>query len=371
MPVIASPPALPSHSRRLFATVLALALAACAERRRRASFPYRAAGGGQGRRHDLHRHRRGDRRLLPRGRRDLPDGQQEPQPARHDLRHREHRGLDRQPRGVARRRVRPRASSRATGSSMPMRAMARSRPRARYRDLRAVLSLHSEPFTVVARADSRDRARRRPQGQAGQHRQPGSGQRATTEAVMAANGWTMADFAVASELPAEEQAAALASGRVDAIVFTVGHPSSEIYDAAELTQRGSSRSPVRRSTACSPSIPILRQRRFPGGFYRGNDGAIPTFGVRATLVTTADTPDEVVYLVVKSVFEKSRGVRAPAPGARPARPARDGARGADRPAPSRRRTLLPRGRADVIHEDDASIGFTRSRPRRAIEVVQV
>ena len=41
----------------------------------------------------------------------------------------------------------------------------------------------------------------------------------------------------------------------------------------------------------------------PGGLYRGNDEPTPTFGVRATLVTTAATPDDVVYLVVKSVFE--------------------------------------------------------------------
>jgi NMT1-like family len=41
----------------------------------------------------------------------------------------------------------------------------------------------------------------------------------------------------------------------------------------------------------------------PGGLYRGNDGPTPSFDVRAILVTTAATPDDVVYLVVKSVFE--------------------------------------------------------------------
>jgi hypothetical protein len=56
---------------------------------------------------------------------------------------------------------------------------------------------------------------------------PGAGQRATTEAVMAANGWTMTDFAQVSELPSDEQAAALAADRVDAVVFTLG--PGEIY----------------------------------------------------------------------------------------------------------------------------------------------
>jgi TRAP transporter TAXI family solute receptor len=171
------------------------------------------------------------------------------------------------------------------------------------RDLRAVLSLHPEPFTVVARADSGIARVADLKGKRVNIGNPGSGQRATTEALMAATGWTMADFAQASELPAEEQAAALAAGRVDAIIFTVGHPSGEIYDATKSTA-------ARIVPITGPTVdrlladhPYFAQATIPGGIYRGNDRPTPTFGVRATLVTTAGTPDEVVYLVVKSVFE--------------------------------------------------------------------
>jgi TRAP transporter TAXI family solute receptor len=172
-----------------------------------------------------------------------------------------------------------------------------------YRDLRAVFSLHAEPFTVVARADSGITSVADLRGKRVNVGNPGSGQRATTEAVMAANGWTMADFAQASELPSDQQAGALASGRVDAIVFTVGHPSGEIYDATESTS-------ARLVPITGPAVdsliadnPYYAQAVILGGFYRGNDSPTPTFGVRATLVTTATTPDDVVYLVVKSVFE--------------------------------------------------------------------
>jgi uncharacterized protein len=54
---------------------------------------------------------------------------------------------------------------------------------------------------------------------------PGSGQRATMDVVMDAMGWTMDDFAQASELPPAEQAQALCDNNVDAMVYTVGHPS--------------------------------------------------------------------------------------------------------------------------------------------------
>jgi uncharacterized protein len=172
-----------------------------------------------------------------------------------------------------------------------------------YRDLRAVFSLHAEPFTVVARADSGIATVADLRGKRVNIGNPGSGQRATTEAVMAANDWTMADFAQASELPSDEQAAALASGRVDAIVFTVGHPSGEIYDATQSTS-------ARLVPITGPAVdrliadnPYYAKAVIPGGLYRGNDSPTPTFGVRATLVTTAATPDDVVYLVVKSVIE--------------------------------------------------------------------
>ncbi len=120
---------------------------------------------------------------------------------------------------------------------------------------------------------------------------------------MAANGWTMTDFAQVSELPSGEQAAALAADRVDAIVFTVGHPNGGIYDATKSTA-------AHLVPITGPAVdrliadnPYYAKAMIPGGLYRGNDGPTPTFGVRATLVTTATTPDDVVYLMVKSVFE--------------------------------------------------------------------
>ena len=216
-----------------------------------------------------------------------------------------------------------------------------------YPDLRAVLSLHAEPFTLVARDDSGIRAAADLRGKRVNIGNPGSGQRATTEAVMAANGWTTADFALASELPSDQQAAALAGGRVDAIVFTVGHPSGEIYDAAELT-------PARLVPITGPAVdrlladyPYYAKATIPGGLYRGNDGPTPTFGVRATLVTTAAMPDDQVYLVVKSVFENLEELKGHHP-ALANLDRREMARAAlTAPLHPGRRALLPRSRADV------------------------
>ena len=48
--------------------------------------------------------------------------------------------------------------------------------------------------------------------------------------------------------------------------------------------------------------PYYRAAKIPAGMYN-NDADIDTFGVGATFVSSADVPEEVVYVVVKAVFE--------------------------------------------------------------------
>jgi len=49
--------------------------------------------------------------------------------------------------------------------------------------------------------------------------------------------------------------------------------------------------------------PYYRVAMIPGGMYRGSDAETTTFGVGATFVSSADVSDEVVYTVVKAVFD--------------------------------------------------------------------
>ncbi|SEH77863.1 TAXI family TRAP transporter solute-binding subunit [Paracoccus alkenifer] len=170
-------------------------------------------------------------------------------------------------------------------------------------NLRSVFALHPEPFTVVARADSGIRNFEDLKGKRVNVGNPGSGQRDTMEVLMATLGWTMGDFSLVSELQAGEQSQALCDNNIDAMIYTVGHPSGSIQEA---------------TTACDSVVvnvtgpeveklveenPFYRTAVIPGGMYRGTDEDVTTFGVGATLVTGADVPEEVVYNVVKSVFD--------------------------------------------------------------------
>jgi uncharacterized protein len=170
-------------------------------------------------------------------------------------------------------------------------------------DLRSVFSLHAEPFTVVARDDSGIHTFDDLKGKRVNVGNPGSGQRSTMEVVMQRKGWTMADFKLASELKSAEQADALAADKIDAMVFTVGHPSGSIQEATATTD-------AHLVPVTGPAIdgllkdfPYYTRAVIPGGLYRGTPDDVETFGVRATFVTSARLPDDVVYRVVKAVFE--------------------------------------------------------------------
>lgn len=172
-----------------------------------------------------------------------------------------------------------------------------------FTDLRAVFSVHPEPFTVVARKDSGIKNFGDLQGKRVNIGNPGSGQRGTMEVVMDAMGWNKSTFKLASELKAAEQSKALCDNKIDAMVYTVGHPSGSIKEA---------------TTSCDSVLvhvtgPVIdkliaendyyRSAVIPGGMYRGSDGDTRTFGVGATFVTSAKVSDKVIYNVVKAVFE--------------------------------------------------------------------
>ena len=120
---------------------------------------------------------------------------------------------------------------------------------------------------------------------------------------MDAKGWTLDDFALASELKPAEQAAALGDNKVDAIIYTVGHPNGSIQEAVSTID--AKLIPVEGDAVQGliDDNPYYAEATVPGGMYKGTDEDVKTFGVKATFVTSADVDDDVVYQVVKAVFD--------------------------------------------------------------------
>ena len=172
-----------------------------------------------------------------------------------------------------------------------------------YEDLRAVFSIHPEPFTVVARADSGIKTFDDLKGKRVNLGNPGSGARGTFEVVMAELGWSVSDFALAAELKPAEQSAALCDNQVDAIVFTVGHPSGTIQEATTACDSVLVEVKGEAIDKLIAENAYYRSATVPGGMYRGSDADVETFGVGATFVSSMDVSEDAVYAVVSGVFE--------------------------------------------------------------------
>jgi TRAP transporter TAXI family solute receptor len=169
--------------------------------------------------------------------------------------------------------------------------------------LRAVFSVLPEALTVVARRDAGVYRFEDFKGKRYNIGNPGSGTRETTMMLMRELGMSVGDFALASEYKPDEQGAALCDGRIDGFGYMVGSPVANIQEV--MTACGARLVPL-----SGPAIdrligenPYFIRATIPGGMYWGNPGATETFGVVASLMTSARTPDALVHAVVAAVFD--------------------------------------------------------------------
>lgn len=173
----------------------------------------------------------------------------------------------------------------------------------KFENLRAMFSVHPEPFTLLARADSGIEKFEDLKGKKVNVGNPASGQRATTEVVMEAYGMKMDDLALAAELKGSEMAQAICDNKIDAMIYTVGHPAAAITEATNTCD-------VKLVNVSGEAIDKLvgdnsfyRIATIPGGTYKGSDEDVTTFGVGATFVSSSDVPEKMGYIVAKAVFD--------------------------------------------------------------------
>ncbi|MFV5214830.1 TAXI family TRAP transporter solute-binding subunit [Azonexus caeni] len=170
-------------------------------------------------------------------------------------------------------------------------------------DLRAVFALHPEPLTIVARKEANVKKFEDFKGKRFNIGVPGSGQRATMEVLLPAIGMKTADFSLVSELKPDEHGAALCDNKIDGFAFVVGHPAANIQDVTTTCGAQLVNVTGPGVDKLIASFPYYAKATIPGGLYANNPNGATTFGVVASIVSSAKVPDEVVYTLVKSVFE--------------------------------------------------------------------
>jgi len=172
------------------------------------------------------------------------------------------------------------------------------------KDLRAVFSIHPESVTLVAAVDAGIKDIKDLKGKKVNIGNPGSGQRQNSIDALEAVGLDYEKDMQAEGIKAAESAGLLQDGRIDAFFYTVGHPNGSIKEATSGKRK------VRFASILGiekllEKYPYYAKSVIPVEFYTGavNDADVPTFGVKATFVTSAKVPDSVVYAITKEVFD--------------------------------------------------------------------
>jgi uncharacterized protein len=170
-------------------------------------------------------------------------------------------------------------------------------------EMRAVFSVHPEPFTLLSRKEANIKSFADLKGKRVNVGNPGSGTRSAMDELLTAENMKLSDFSLASELKADEHGPALCDNKIDAFFYGVGHPSANIQDPT--TACGAKLVPI-----TGPAIdglvkkyPYYAYATIPGGMYANNPQPTKTYGVLATLVTSSKVPADVVYIVTKAVFD--------------------------------------------------------------------
>jgi TRAP transporter TAXI family solute receptor len=175
-------------------------------------------------------------------------------------------------------------------------------------ELRSVLSAYPELVTVIARADANIHVLADLAGKRVNVGSRGTGTRATWNAI-AANLGHSDDTKARVEFKADETTSALCSGTIDANFLVVGHPSSLVSSQLAAC-------PSNFVAITGPVVdklvsvyPFYARGPVPTELY-GISADVPTFGGRATLVTSASADPRVVAAIAKSVLSHIADLRA-------------------------------------------------------------
>ncbi len=172
-----------------------------------------------------------------------------------------------------------------------------------FKNLRSMFALYVEHFTIVARGDKDIDTFEDLKGKRVYLGGTASSRRDAMDVLMDAYSWTGQEVTDVSEFEGANLAEALCDGEFDAFVYTIGHPNPTVREATALCD-------AKLVKVAGPIIEKLNRENpfyvasvIPGGTYKGNPRDVPTVGVVATLVTTAEVPADVIYQITKAYIE--------------------------------------------------------------------
>jgi len=172
-------------------------------------------------------------------------------------------------------------------------------------NLRSVFAIHPESITLIAADKSGIKSIEDLVDKTVNLGNPGSGQLQNSRDVINTFGISE-DLLNAEYVKAVEAPGLLQDERLDAFFYTVGHPNGNIKEATSGRIKVNI-IPIKGAPidALLEELPYYDYAIIPHDYYEMtlNKTDIPTIGVKATLVTSTDVPDEIVYAITKEVFD--------------------------------------------------------------------
>lgn len=172
--------------------------------------------------------------------------------------------------------------------------------------LRAVFSIHPESVIIVAAADKNIKTVADLKGKIVNIGNVGSGQRGNALDLLAAAEINYKTDLTAKSMVATESARMLQDGKIDAFIYTVGHPNGSVKEAVAGARKVNfAHVPAAVTNKLTDNYSYYAASEIPVDLYPGvaNAANVQTFGVMATFCTSVDVADEVVYAITKEVFE--------------------------------------------------------------------
>lgn len=176
------------------------------------------------------------------------------------------------------------------------------------RNLRSVFSIHSESVSLIASYISGVKGIGDLKGKQVNIGSPHSGQHQNSIDALTAVGLDYEKDIKAKEVKAFQAPELIKNGSIDAFFYTVGHPNAAFREAVSgdtkmllvpVSGPGIERL-IRENPYYTKSV-IPVKKLYPAA--ANGEDMINTFGVKATLITSAKVPNNVVYAITKEIFE--------------------------------------------------------------------
>ncbi len=177
------------------------------------------------------------------------------------------------------------------------------------KDMRALMSLSGSPLVLLARASSDVKGMEDLAGKQLDIGKPGTGRRAAVDDVLAAMGWDLGKFKLASELPEAEAINALCGGKLDALALAGITPDRNVTLAMRscpLKIVPITGAVAEKLIAAKPYYSVVTVIK---GSYPGVNADVPSIGLRVILLASGKIPEKDAYTIVKSVADNLDAVR--------------------------------------------------------------